>query len=186
MAARVLALLLVVGTASAHVRAPLVVRRARYSRIVALAAGPEPDADAVPRFRSRRTQEEDLYPEGDGPSDEDLLSDIARFKQRDVANERPSDGNADFAMKVINGLGLVLTCNFVIIVGLFGWFLVGAISQLGFKSMGPIIAFRGAWDPFILPLLTTHMGLTFLSKALEKLAGKEPEGSIGGNWDIKL
>jgi hypothetical protein len=160
-------------------------QRARALRI-ALAAGPEPEIDAVPRFKPRRSTDADLYPEGDGPSEADLLSDIARFKQRESASAALSDGRPDVVMSVINSLGLILTCNFVIIVGLFGWFIVGAVAQLGFKSMAPITAFRGAWDPFILPLLSTHMGLTFLSKFLEKIFGKEPEGSIGGNWDIKL
>lgn len=175
------------STAALSGRLSLVGRaqHARASRIV-LVAGPEADEAAVPRFQPRRSADADLYPEGDGPSEADLLSDIARFKKRESASAALSNGQPDMAMSVINGLGLVLTCNFVIIVGLFGWFIVGAVAQLGFKSMAPITAFRGAWDPFILPLLSTHMGLTFLSKFLEKIFGKEPAGSIGGNWDIKL
>ena len=33
-----------------------------------------------------------------------------------------------------------------------------------------IESFRGAWDLIILPLLTTHMTLTFLSAGLERIA----------------
>lgn len=147
-----------------------------------MASDVDPD---VPRFKSRRAREDvDVEPIGDGPSEADLLSDIARYKVRDVEKQAATTGGSPLVAKVINGLGFVLTCNFVIIVGLFGWFIVGAVAQLGFKSMAPIMAFRGAWDPFIMPLLTTHMTLTFLSKALEKLTGNEAEGSIGGNWKV--
>lgn len=123
---------------------------------------------------------------GDAP-DADLLNDIARFKALDSqrAEGQGGDGSPDIAMTVINGLGVILTFNFVIIVGLFVWFLVGAVAQLGFKADAPISAFRNAWDPYILPLLTTHMALTFLSKGIEKVTGKEAAGSVGGNWDIK-
>lgn len=148
----------------------------------------EREFDAQPRLQPRGARAgAEIEPVGDGPSEAELLSDIARFKERDVANALAGGAAGPSpALAVINGLGLVLTCNFVVIVGLFGWFLVGAVAQLGFKSMAPITAFRDAWDPFILPLLTTHMALTFLSKALEKLTGNEPDGSIGGGWDIKL
>lgn len=120
-----------------------------------------------------------------GPSESELLSDIARFKEREaVSAQEAAESGPDIAMTIINGLGVILTCNFVIIVGLFGWFLVGAVGQLGFKNTGVIESFRGAWDPFILPLLTTHMALTFLSKGIEKVSGKEDEGSISGGWKI--
>ncbi|KAJ1621750.1 hypothetical protein T492DRAFT_1067334 [Pavlovales sp. CCMP2436] len=151
----------------------------------------EPDAE-VPRFTMRNgvnlRADEDIDPIGEGPSESDLLSDIARYKQVDAAKQQVLDGagGSNVAMNVINTLGLILTCNFVIILVLFGWFLVGAIAQLGFKTLGPILAFRAAWDPFIMPLLTTHMSLTILSKVLEKVTGNEAEGSVGGNWDIKL
>lgn len=153
------------GRLAAVGRAP----RVRSAR-AALVMGAELEPD-VPRFQPRRAREDaDVEPIGSGPTEDDLLSDIARFKERDVAK---ATSGSNLAATVLNGLGFVLTCNFVIIVALFGWFLVGATAQLGFKSMAPIMAFRGAWDPFIMPLLTTHMSLTILSKALEKLTGSE-------------
>ena len=103
---------------------------------------------------------------------EDRLSeDIARFKAERgpdpsalTADEEPS-----MLMKTIDTLGTILTFNFVIICIFFTWFLVGVGAQFGADDVAIINAFRGAWDFLILPLLTTHMTLTFLSFGLEKL-----------------
>lgn len=43
-------------------------------------------------------------------------------------------------------------------------------AQFGADNYTIINAFRGCWDFLILPLLSTHMALTFLSFGLEKLA----------------
>ena len=43
-----------------------------------------------------------------------------------------------------------------------------------------IIAVKAAFDPFILPLLSTHMGLTFLSYGLEKAFGEGDPEDDGG------
>ena len=72
---------------------------------------------------------------------------------------------------MIDTLGTVLTYNFVIIIGFFLWFLSGAIMQVAAKDTYLIDLFRSFWDGLILPLLTTHMTLTFLSAGLEKIAG---------------
>ena len=47
---------------------------------------------------------------------------------------------------------------------------VGVGAQFGADNYTIINAFRGCWDFLILPLLSTHMALTFLSFGLEKLA----------------
>merc|ERR1719460_1669847 len=77
-----------------------------------------------------------------------LFDDIARFKAE--RGPDPSTLEADeepgLLMKTIDTLGTILTYNF-----------------------GIIILFRGCWDFLILPLLSTHMALTFLSFGLEKL-----------------
>lgn len=70
---------------------------------------------------------------------------------------------------MINTLGTVLTFNFFIIIAFFTWFITGVGMQFGAHDEGLINAFRGMWDPLIMPLLTTHMTLTFLSAGLEKL-----------------
>ena len=71
---------------------------------------------------------------------------------------------------VINTLGKILTVNFFIICILFLWFLTGCAAKFGAQEDAIIDAFRGSWDLFIMPLLTTHMTLTFLSFGLEKVA----------------
>ena len=70
--------------------------------------------------------------------------------------------------KIIDTLGTILTYNFVIICLFFAWFLTGVGAQYGAQNTTLIEAFRAAWDVLILPLLTTHMTLTFLSWDLEK------------------
>ena len=42
-------------------------------------------------------------------------------------------------------------------------------DRYGFQSSALLTAFRGAWEWLIMPLLTTHMTLTFLSAGLERL-----------------
>ena len=71
---------------------------------------------------------------------------------------------------MINALGTVLTYNFFIIIGFFLWFLVGVGLQFGAQDTTVIGAFQAFWDKLILPLLSTHMLLTFLSAGLERLA----------------
>ena len=45
---------------------------------------------------------------------------------------------------------------------------VGVGAQFGADNVTIINAFRSCWDFLILPLLSTHMALTFLSFGLEK------------------
>ena len=78
------------------------------------------------------------------------------------------------------GLGTVLGFNFVVIVGLFLWFLSGVFSLYALDNDTIIIAVKAAFDPFILPLLSTHMGLTFLSYGLEKAFGEGDPEDDGG------
>ena len=87
-----------------------------------------------------------------------------------VGDRRDDGGEVTALQRVINTLGTVLTYNFFIIVTFFAWFVSGVVGQFGFESYGLINAFRGCWDVLIMPLLTTHMTLTFLSFGLEKLA----------------
>ena len=100
-----------------------------------------------------------------------LEEDIARFKAE--RGPDPSALTADdepgMLMKTIDTLGTILTYNFGIIILFFTWFLVGVGAQFGADDTAIINAFRSAWDVLILPLLTTHMTLTFLSFGLEKL-----------------
>ena len=112
------------------------------------------------------------------PTAEDkLIADAARFRERgtvvEAAAENPVQG-------VINVLGTVLGVNFVVIVGLFLWFLSGVFSLYALDNDTIIIAVKAAFDPFILPLLSTHMGLTFLSYGLEKAFGEGDPEDDGG------
>jgi len=107
---------------------------------------------------------------------EDRLSeDIARFKAE--RGPDPSALTADeepgFLMKTIDTLGTILTFNFGIICLFFTWFLVGVGAQFGADNVTIINAFRSCWDYLILPLLSTHMALTFLSFGLEKAVNRE-------------
>ena len=77
-------------------------------------------------------------------------------------------------------LGTVLSVNFVVIVGLFFWFLYGVFSLYALDDDAVIIAVKAAFDPFILPLLSTHMGLTFFSYGLEKAFGEGDPDDDGG------
>jgi len=98
-----------------------------------------------------------------------LAADVARFKEESV-NTTSTNDEEGILQKVIDTLGTVLTYNFFIIIGFFIWFLAGVGLQFGAKELAVIGAFRSLWDPLILPLLSTHMGLTFLSAGLERLA----------------
>ena len=55
-------------------------------------------------------------------------------------------------------------------------FLTGVGLQFGAHDEAVMNTFRTAWDPLILPLLSTHMALTFLSAGLERLAKPAEEG----------
>ena len=105
------------------------------------------------------------------------FADAARFRERgtvvEAASENPVQG-------LINVLGTVLGFNFVVIVGLFLWFLSGVFSLYALDNDTIIIAVKAAFDPFILPLLSTHMGLTFLSYGLEKAFGEGDPEDDGG------
>ena len=120
----------------------------------------------------------DAAPPARAPTAEDkLIADAARFRERgtvvEAASENPVQG-------VINVLGTVLGVNFVVIVGLFLWFLSGVFSLYALDNDAIIIAVKAAFDPFILPLLSTHMGLTFLSYGLEKAFGEGDPEDDGG------
>jgi hypothetical protein len=102
-----------------------------------------------------------------------LERDLAQFKaERGVSasDSLAADAEPTLLKRVIDTLGSVLTFNFFIIIAFFTWFLTGVGMQFGAHQEGLINAFRGAWDPLIMPLLTTHMTLTFLSAGLEKLS----------------
>ena len=122
---------------------------------------------------------------GRDAAEERLAEDIARFKVErglspNVGLDEPGGGNyADASdydeevgtlQNVINTLGNVLTVNFFIIIAFFTWFLAGVGAQFGAENFVLINAFRSCWDVLILPLLSTHMALTFLSFGLEKVA----------------
>ena len=105
---------------------------------------------------------------------DDLAAEVAKFRAQADAEAAIRGDDAEtvtFLDQTINTLGTILTYNFFIIITFFAWFMTGVIGQFGFQSFGLINAFRGCWDVLIMPLLTTHMTLTFLSWGLEKVAG---------------
>jgi len=107
-----------------------------------------------------------------------LAADLAQFKAQEAAKRGPQSAEQEengMLQNVINTLGTVLTYNFFIIITFFVWFLVGAGQQLGMQQTTIIDTFRSFWDWLIMPLLTTHMTLTFLSYGLEKLATANEE-----------
>ena len=141
-----------------------------------LPAAPPPAAAAAPPAPPAMAF--DAAPPARAPTAEDkLIADAARFRERgtvvEAAAENPVQG-------LINVLGTVLGFNFVVIVGLFLWFLSGVFSLYALDNDTIIIAVKAAFDPFILPLLSTHMGLTFLSYGLEKAFGEGDPEDDGG------
>ena len=141
------------------------------------------DAEALPdlqadiaRFRAAQGGDE----AGAAPvvdQNDALKADIERFRQTQVLPEAAAAGPIQ---SVVNVLGTVLSVNFVVIVGLFLWFLSGVFSLYALDNDAIIIAVKAAFDPFILPLLSTHMGLTFLSYGLEKTFGEGDPDDDGG------
>ena len=137
------------------------------------AAAPPPAAAApVPAMAF------DAAPPARAPTAEDkLIADAARFRERGIVGEAAPENPVQ---GLINVLGTVLGFNFVVIVGLFLWFLSGVFSLYALDNDTIIIAVKAAFDPFILPLLSTHMGLTFLSYGLEKAFGEGDPEDDGG------
>mmetsp|Transcript_22377 Transcript_22377/g.70114 ORF Transcript_22377/g.70114 Transcript_22377/m.70114 type:complete len:193 (-) Transcript_22377:4-582(-) len=129
-------------------------------------------ADAAPRLDSAASSL--------GAS-EALKADAKRFRQR---REALGDAGAPVGpspiKSVVNVLGTVLSVNFVVIFGLFLWFLSGVFSLYALDNDAVINAVKAAFDPFILPLLSTHMGLTFFSYGLEKTFGVDDPEDDGG------
>mmetsp|Transcript_31239 Transcript_31239/g.96701 ORF Transcript_31239/g.96701 Transcript_31239/m.96701 type:complete len:193 (+) Transcript_31239:71-649(+) len=129
-------------------------------------------ADAAPRLDSAASSL--------GAS-EALKADAERFRQR---REALGDAGAPVGpspiKSVVNVLGTVLSVNFVVIFGLFLWFLSGVFSLYALDNDAVINAVKAAFDPFILPLLSTHMGLTFFSYGLEKTFGVDDPEDDGG------
>ena len=120
----------------------------------------------------------DAAPPARTPTAEDkLIADAARFRERGIVGEAAPENPVQ---GLINVLGTVLGFNFVVIVGLFLWFLSGVFSLYALDNDTIIIAVKAAFDPFILPLLSTHMGLTFLSYGLEKAFGEGDPEDDGG------
>ena len=120
----------------------------------------------------------DAAPPARAPTAEDkLIADAARFRERGIVGEAAPENPVQ---GLINVLGTVLGFNFVVIVGLFLWFLSGVFSLYALDNDTIIIAVKAAFDPFILPLLSTHMGLTFLSYGLEKAFGEGDPEDDGG------
>ncbi|EOD25075.1 hypothetical protein EMIHUDRAFT_435251, partial [Emiliania huxleyi CCMP1516] len=128
----------------------------------------------------------DLSDSGERAKLSRLESDLAQFKaERGLADRRLAGGaaaelqeeeEATPLARVINTLGTVLTFNFFVIILFFAWFLTGVGLQFGAHDEAVMNTFRTAWDPLILPLLSTHMALTFLSAGLERLAKPAEEG----------
>ena len=137
------------------------------------AAAPAPAATAAPPAMAF-----DAAPPARAPTAEDkLIADAARFRERGIVGEAAPENPVQ---GLINVLGTVLGFNFVVIVGLFLWFLSGVFSLYALDNDTIIIAVKAAFDPFILPLLSTHMGLTFLSYGLEKAFGEGDPEDDGG------
>ena len=153
-------------------------RAAAAAEALAAAAAPAAAAAAPPAPPAPPAMAFDAAPPARAPTAEDkLIADAARFRERgtvvEAASENPVQG-------LINVLGTVLGFNFVVIVGLFLWFLSGVFSLYALDNDTIIIAVKAAFDPFILPLLSTHMGLTFLSYGLEKAFGEGDPEDDGG------
>jgi len=105
-----------------------------------------------------------------------LAADLARFKADPTLNPRTeADSGPTMMQNVINTLGKILTFNFFLIIIFFLWFLTGVGMQFGAQQTGVLETFRGCWDVLIMPFLTTHMTLTFLSAGLERIGGGEKE-----------
>lgn len=98
-----------------------------------------------------------------------LLADIERFRSTETPKEVVK---ADVLDTIVDGLGVVLSINFVVIVVLFSWFLWGVFSLYALENDATITLVKASFDPIILPILSTHMALTFLSAGLERLAGR--------------
>ena len=50
-------------------------------------------------------------------------------------------------------------------------FVAGCFGKFALETDVVIDAFTGLWEVLILPLLSTHMALTFLSAGIEKFGG---------------
>lgn len=99
-----------------------------------------------------------------------LKRDIERFKQQSSTTPVTEPSALE---GIISVLGVVLSVNFVIIVGLFGWFIWGVFSLYALQNDSVIILVKASFDPIILPILSTHMGLTFLSAGLERVVSSD-------------
>ena len=108
-----------------------------------------------------------------GGGGEDMLKDIAEFR-RSAPKKRVEDGK-DGLRRVVSVCGTVLSYNFIIIIGFFLWFLAGCFGKFVLESDVVIDSFTGKWEVLILPLLSTHMGLTFFSAGIEKFGGLSDE-----------
>ena len=99
----------------------------------------------------------------------ELRRDIESFKQASQTDMEDAE-SPTLLRNTIDTLGTVLSYNSLIICAFFAWFLAAVAGQYVVKDMTLITAFRGYWDVLILPLLSTHMALTFLSAGLERFA----------------
>ncbi|KAL3906676.1 MAG: hypothetical protein SGPRY_010462 [Prymnesium sp.] len=100
-----------------------------------------------------------------------MENDLAAFRAQQAADgivSKPVEEET-LLQKTINTLGKILTFNFFVICIFFLWFLTGVAAQFGLQQTAVIESFRGAWDLIILPLLSTHMALTFISAGLERI-----------------
>jgi len=145
-------LLILLASSGAALVAPGVV-----TRRVALRSSPPSEGEApVPTEEPVAAEERNA----------ELLRDIARLKSERVVEPAPP---VSAMQNVVNVLGAILSVNFVVIVGLFLWFLYGVFSLYALDNSATITLVKASFDPIILPILSTHMGLTFLSAGLENL-----------------
>lgn len=99
-----------------------------------------------------------------------LKRDIERFKQQSSTTPATEPSALE---GIVSVLGVILSVNFAIIVALFGWFVWGVFSLYTLKNDSVITLVKASFDPVILPILSTHMGLTFLSAGLERLVSPD-------------
>mmetsp|Transcript_17195 Transcript_17195/g.69177 ORF Transcript_17195/g.69177 Transcript_17195/m.69177 type:complete len:214 (-) Transcript_17195:145-786(-) len=128
-----------------------------------------PESSGAPSVAETSLEEETVL----APDDERkarLKRDIERFRAAEAAAPREPE-TANPLVAVVSVLGAILSVNFVIIVALFLWFLYGCFAYGVLGEDAVILAVKAAFDPYILPILSTHMGLTFLSAGLEQVAG---------------
>jgi len=135
-------------------------------RLVRRAVEREEDA---PALRDEELTNLETTTDGSSLDMEAMRRDIERFKSLPPRVTAEEEARNAPMQTLQSGLAAVLGFNFVVVVGLFLWFLYACFNSLVLNVDKDILAVQSVFEPYILPLLTTHMALTFLSYGLERL-----------------